>query len=137
VRKFTRDDFSTEIRSTVRSRQRSLSLFSLDRMRLSKFRCALLAGAVVGLAIPLLVYALQSLNILGAAGNWLLFIWPSAIMLNYDLGDSPGNRAMDFAILVLSIACNVLAYIIIFTLPWSLGWLRTVRAPWNHDLTNR
>jgi hypothetical protein len=106
-------------------------------MRLSKFRCAVLGGAVLGLAVPLLVYALQWLNILGAAGKWLLFIWPSAIMLDYDLGDSPGNGAMDYAILVFSIACNVLVYVIIFTLPWSLGWLRTVRASCNHDLTNR
>jgi hypothetical protein len=107
-------------------------------MRLSKLRYAVLAGAVIGLAIPLLVYALQWLNILGAAGHWLLFIWPSVIMLTVaDRGDSPGNTPADFAILVVSVLCNILVYIIVLTLPWSLAWLRTWRAPWNHDLTNR
>jgi hypothetical protein len=118
-------------------RSDSLIFVSLDRMRLSKLRYAALAGAIVGLAVPLLVYALQWLNILGAVGYWLLFIWPSAIMLSGDSGDSAGNTPIDFAVLAFSVLCNILVYVIVFTLPWSLAWLRTWRAPWNHDLTRR
>ena len=91
-------------------------------MRLPKFRYAVLAGAITGIGIPLLVYILQWLNILGAAGTWLLFIWPSAVMLDYDLGDSSGNNASDFVIMMFSVACNVLLYVILFTFLWSLGW---------------
>jgi hypothetical protein len=96
-------------------------------MRLPKFRYAVLWGAVFGVAIPLLVIALFWLRVFHIAGTWLLFIWPTSIMLmaTETLDYSP----QAFAILAWSIGWNVLLYVVIFTLLWSLGWvLRAWRA---------
>ena len=96
-------------------------------MRLPRFRYAIWSGVIGGVVIPLVVMALFWLRVFHIAGTWLLFIWPTSIMLmaTETLGYSP----QAFAILAWSIAWNVLLYVIVFTLLWSLGWvLRAWRA---------
>jgi hypothetical protein len=51
-------------------------------MRLPKFRYAMLAGAVAGAVIPLVLLGLCWLQIFTIAETWLLFIWPTSIMLS-------------------------------------------------------
>ena len=90
-------------------------------MRLPKFRYAVLCGAVLGVLIPLVVISLFWLHVLDSAGAWLLYIWPTSIMLmaTETLGHSP----QAFAIFAWSIVWNVLLYVTVFTLIWSLGWV--------------
>ena len=90
-------------------------------MSLPKFRFALLCGAAFGVVIPLIIMSLFWLRVVDIAGAWLLFIWPSSIMLmaTETLGYSP----QALAILAWSIAWNVLLYVIVFILLWSLGWV--------------
>ena len=98
-------------------------------MRLPKFRYAVLGGATFGVVIPLVIMSLFWLRIFHIAGAWLLFIWPSSIMLMAT--ETLGYSAQAFAILAWSIAWNVFLYVILFTLLWSLGW---VLRGWRHSL---
>ena len=96
-------------------------------MRLPKFRYAISAGAILGFLIPVVVTALSELHMLRIPETLVLFFWPSSIMLiaTETLGHSP----QAFAILGVSIGWNVLLYLIVFTLLWSLAWvLRAWRA---------
>jgi hypothetical protein len=97
-------------------------------MRLPKFRYTLFAAAILGVAIPLIAMAGFRFHIFPTpAGDWLLYVWPTSIMLmaTETLGHSP----QAFAILAISIGWNVLFYVIVFTLVWSVGWvLRAWRA---------
>jgi hypothetical protein len=104
-------------------------LFSLDRMRLPKFRYTILAAAILGAVIPVVITALLRLRILHMAGGWDLFLWPSSFMLmaTENLGYSP----QAFAILAWSIGWNILLYVIVFAVLWSLCWV--VRA-WRASL---
>jgi hypothetical protein len=97
-------------------------------MRLPKFRYTVLVAAILGTVIPLIVIAGFQLRVFPTpAGDWLLYVWPSSIMLiaTENLGHSP----QVFLILAWSIAWNVLLYLIVFTLIWSVCWvLRAWRA---------
>jgi hypothetical protein len=96
-------------------------------MRFPKFRYVISAGAILGFVIPLVVTVLSWLHIFRIPETFVLFIWPSSIMLiaTETLGHSP----QAFAILGVSIGWNVLLYLIVFALLWSLGWvLRAWRA---------
>ena len=72
-------------------------------------------------------------------GDWLLFVWPSSIMLMAT--ETLGYSWQAFAILAWSIAWNVLLYVLLFIFVWCVGWLlRAWRASLrngHHDLTNR
>ena len=97
-------------------------------MRFPKFRHTILAASVLGIVLPLAIMASFQLGMfITPAGDWLLYIWPSSIMLmaTETLGHSP----QAFAILAWSIAWNVLLYVLVFALVWSVGWvLRAWRA---------
>jgi hypothetical protein len=97
-------------------------------MRLPKFRYAVLSGGIFGLITPLAVMALSSRGIVNSiAGIWLLFIWPSFILLI--TAGSLADRPRTFTIVGISVGCNVLIYVIVFTLIWLAGWvLRAWRA---------
>jgi hypothetical protein len=96
-------------------------------MRLPKFRYAVLWGAALGLAIPLIVMSLFWLRVLHSAGAWLLYIWPTSIMLMAT--ETLGYSLQAFAILACSIAWNVLLYVMVLSSLWSIGWvLRAWRA---------
>ena len=86
-------------------------------MRLPKFRYTILAAAILGAVIPLVIMALARLHILWP-GGWDLLLWPSSVMLmaTENLGYSP----QAFAILAWSIGWNILLYVIIFAVLWSL-----------------
>jgi hypothetical protein len=101
-------------------------------MRLPKFRYIVLVGATLGAVIPLVLMALVRLRILHLLGGWDLFLWPSSIMLmaTENLGYSP----QAFAILAWSIGWNILLYVIVFAVLWSLCWV--VRA-WRTSLSDR
>jgi len=91
-------------------------------MSLPKFRYAISAGVVLGIVVPLVVIACFWLRVFSTpAGDWLLFIWPSSIMLmaTENLGHSPQT----FAILALSIGWNVALYILAFVLVWCIAWV--------------
>jgi hypothetical protein len=90
-------------------------------MRLPKFRYALLCAATFGLVIPLVVMSLFWLHVFDIAWVWLLYIWPTSIMLiaTETLGHSP----QAFAILAWRMGWNVILYAIVFILLWSVGWL--------------
>ena len=98
-------------------------------MRLPKFRYTRLVAMILGAVIPLVIMALLRLRILDMAGAWDLFLWPSSFMLmaTENLGHSP----QAFAILAWSIGWNILLYVIVFTVFWSLCWV--VRA-WRASL---
>ena len=96
-------------------------------MHLPKFRHVVFAAALLGVVIPLIIMALFWLRIFTIAGTWLLFIWPTSIMLmaTETLGYSP----QAFAILAWSIAWNVFLYVVVFIFIWCVGWvLRAWRA---------
>jgi hypothetical protein len=97
-------------------------------MRLPKFRYTVLAATIIGIVVPVVLMAGLEFHLFSTpAGNWLLFIWPSSIMLmaTETLGHSP----QVFAILAWSIACNVFLYVLVFTFIWCVGWvLRAWRA---------
>jgi hypothetical protein len=97
-------------------------------MSLPKFRYTVVVAAILGILIPVVAMAGFQLRVFPTpAGDWLLLVWPSSIMLiaTENLGHSP----QAFVILAWSIAWNVLLYLIVFILIWSVGWvLRAWRA---------
>jgi hypothetical protein len=98
-----------------------LILFSLDLVRLPKFRYVLLVGLIVGVGVPAVVFACLWLHVFGAAGEWLLYIWPSSILLMAT--ENMGHSVQAFGILAYSVAINVVLYVIAFSILWCLGWV--------------
>jgi hypothetical protein len=77
---------------------------------------------IIATVVPFILMAGFALHVFSTpAGTWLFFIWPSSIMLmaTENLGHSP----QALAILGLSIAWNVLSYLLLFTFVWSVGWV--------------
>src|SRR5947207_1137789 len=95
-------------------------------MRLPKLRYAISAGATLGMVIPLILEGLfELLHVFILPVRFWFFIWPSFNML---VGEDVFGLQF-YAILLRSIAWNVLLYAIVFTLLWSLAWvLRAWRA---------
>ena len=90
-------------------------------MRLPKLRYVVLLAATLGAAIPLLLMALVSLRILHMLGGWDLFVWPSSFMLMAT--EEMGHSAGAFGILAYTIGINVVLYVLVFSILWSLAWL--------------
>jgi hypothetical protein len=90
-------------------------------MRFPKFRYALLSGAVLGVIVPIASMIYVSSLAFRIAPEWMLFVWPSHIMLmaTENLGHSP----QAFAILGMSIGANVLLYVLAFTFIWCVAWV--------------
>ncbi len=90
-------------------------------MRLPSFGYAVLCGAVVGVVIPLVMMSLFWLRVFAIAGEWLLYIWPSSIMLMAT--ENMGHSAEAFGILAYSIGVNAVLYVIVFSFLWCLAWV--------------
>jgi hypothetical protein len=53
--------------------------------------------------------------------TWLIYIWPSSIMLMAT--ENMGHSAEAFGILTASIGINVVLYVIAACIGWSLAWV--------------
>jgi hypothetical protein len=104
-------------------------------MRLPEFRYTALTAVILGIFIPLLALTGFRLHLFPTpAGNWLLCVWPSSIMLMAT--ENLGHSTQAFVIVAWSIAWNVLLYLIVFTLIWSVCWvLGAWRASLRDDTT--
>ncbi len=60
-------------------------------MSVPRFRSAVSAGIAAGLLVPVAVMIAFRLRILTIASEWLLFIWPTSIMLM--AAESVGRRS--------------------------------------------
>jgi hypothetical protein len=89
-------------------------------MSLPRFRYALLLGFIIGVLVPTVVMICARLRIL-YAGEWLLFVWPSSLMLMAT--ENLGYSVEALGIVALSIAYNALLYIIAFSVIWCVAWL--------------
>jgi len=98
-------------------------------MRLPTFGLTVLWASILGLVIPLIVMGAFWLHILRMAGAWLLYVWPSSIMLMAT--ENMGHSAEAFGILAMSIGINVAVYALAFSFLWCLAWV--VRA-WRFSL---
>ena len=95
-------------------------------MRLPKFRFVILAAALLGVCVPVGFYIAGRFGYF--FGNTLdLCMWPTSIILMAT--ETHGHDWFATKLLVLSIAGNVLYYVVIFTFIWCVGWvLRAWRA---------
>jgi hypothetical protein len=90
-------------------------------MRFPTFPRTILSAGLVGLALPLVVMALFWLHVFRIAGMRLINIWPSSIMLMAT--ENMGHSAEAFGILVESIGINVVLYVVVTSIVWSLAWV--------------
>ena len=71
--------------------------------------------------MPLAAIGLSWLHIFRNAGMWLIYIWPSSIML---MATENMNQSVEASgILAYSIAINVVPYVVVFSILWSLAWV--------------
>jgi len=89
-------------------------------MSLPKFRYAFLAGLAVGFIIPVGLMTAFYFRVL-SAGEWLLLVWPTSIMLmaTENLGHSPEA----LGIVAVSIAYNLVLYAALFSVLWCIAWV--------------
>jgi hypothetical protein len=104
-------------------------------MRLPKFRYTVLVAAILGVEIPMIAMAGFQLGFFHTPEfgwlRWLPYVWPTSVfLLAFDASDP---TPLSFARLAWSIGWNVLLYIIVFSLFWSLGW---VFRAWRASLRN-
>jgi hypothetical protein len=97
-------------------------------MRLPKFRYVLLSGAVLGIVVPIALFLYVSyIREVRLEPTWMFFLWPSSIMLTAT--ENLGHSAEALGIMALSIAFNIILYVIVLSLIWGVGWvLRAWRA---------
>ena len=88
-------------------------------MSLPRFRYAILCGVAFGVVVPVVVLFCFWLRVLHA-GEWLLLIWPTSLMLMAT--EMLGHSLEAFRIVAVSIALNVILYICLFCLFWCLAW---------------
>ena len=90
-------------------------------MRFPTFPRTILWAGVLGLVLPLVVMALFWLHVFRIAGMWLIYIWPSSIMLmaTENMGHSPEA----LGILFYSIGINVVLYVVVFSILWCFAWV--------------
>ncbi|SRR6266446_2543577 len=89
-------------------------------MRFPTFPRTILWAGMLGLAIPLVMMGLFWLHVFRIAGMWLIYVWPSSIMLMAT--ENMGRSAEAFGILAYSIAINVVLYVVVASILWSLAW---------------
>ena len=90
-------------------------------MRVPTFPRTILWGALLGLVLPIVVMSLFWLHVFRIAGMWLVYVWPSSIMLMAT--ENMGRSAEAFAILAESIGINVVLYVVVASIVWSLAWV--------------
>jgi hypothetical protein len=94
-------------------------------MCLPKFRYTVLVAAILGVEVPMIAMAGFQLRLFSTPEfgwlHWLPYVWPTSVwLLPFD---TPDPTPFSFARLAWSIAFNVLLYVIVFSLFWSLGWV--------------
>ena len=89
-------------------------------MRLPKFRLAVLVGALLGVTPPLLFFTSHRFQEYVASGRGA-FLWPSGIWLMAT--DGHEHEIGAYAIIGMSIAANVLLYVVAFAFIWCVGWV--------------
>ena len=99
-------------------------------MSVPRFRYAVLAGIAGGVLVPVAVMTAFRLRIFTIASEWLLFIWPTSIMLMATESMERGS-AEARSLLALSVAWNVALYLVVFVLIWCVAW---VLAAWKASL---
>jgi hypothetical protein len=92
-------------------------------MSVPRLRYIAITGTVTGLAVAITLYAIASG--MGLAPDWIIYLWPTAIMLMAT--ETLGRSAEAYSILALSVALNGLLYMLVAMLLWSLLWM-TARA---------
>lgn len=104
-------------------------------MRLAKFRYTTLGASLLGFFLPVAIMIGLELRLFSTpAGDWLLYVWPSSIMLTAT--ETLGHSPKAFAILAWSIGWNMLLCLIVFTFIWSAVWvLRAWRASLRDETT--
>ncbi len=99
-------------------------------MSVPRFRYAILTGAAIGFLIPVCVMTAFYLRIFRIASEWLLFVWPTSIMLTAT--ESVGHHSPEArGIVALSIAYNVVLYVIACVVIWCIV---SVLAAWKASL---
>jgi len=95
-------------------------LYLVRSMSLPRLRYAIFCGVTLGFVVPVFVMVGARFRVF-SVGEWLLFIWPSSILLmaTENLGYSPEA----FGIVAMSIGANIILYTLVFSLLWSLGWV--------------
>jgi hypothetical protein len=83
-----------------------------------------------GVLVPVAVLTAFRLRIFTIASEWLLFVWPTSIMLMATDSMERGS-AEARSILTLSVAWNVALYVVVFLLIWCVAW---VLAAWKVSL---
>jgi hypothetical protein len=76
---------------------------------------------VLGVVVPLVMMALFWLHVFRIAGMWLIYIWPSSIMLMAT--ENMGHSFEAFGVLAYSIGINVILYVVVASIFWSLAWV--------------
>ncbi len=89
-------------------------------MRVPRFRYVILLAIILGGVLPLLVMVCLWLHIFSFPGERLVCFWPSSILL---MAMNPADKAQAFSVLGVSIAINVLLYLVVFTVLWSVAWI--------------
>jgi len=80
----------------------------------------MLAAGSFGAGIPLVLMAAFWLRAL-EAGDWLIYVWPTAFMLMAT--ETLGHSAQGFEILGFSILYNVVLYALVFLFFWCVAWV--------------
>jgi hypothetical protein len=93
-------------------------------MRLPKFRNAVFAAVILGIAVPLIAMAAFQLQPFSRSEfgwpHWLPYVWPTSVFVfSFDSADPLFQSPR----LGWSIVFNVLLYLMVFSLLWSLGWV--------------
>jgi len=91
-------------------------------MRLPKFRYVLLSGAVLGIFVPVALFLYVSyIREVRLEPTWMFFLWPSSIMLMAT--ENLGHSTEALGIIALSIAFNVVLYVVVLSFFWCVGWV--------------
>ncbi len=90
-------------------------------MRFPTFLRTILWASVLGLAVPVVTLGSSGLHVFRIAGMWLIYIWPSSIMLMAT--ENMGHSAEALGIVAHSIGINVVLYVVVLSVLWSLAWV--------------
>lgn len=90
-------------------------------VKIPRFRTALLSGVVIGTFVPVAGLLACSLRLFTMEDEWLLFIWPTSIMLMFT-ENVPAGSAEDRSIIAAMVVWNVVIYTVVFVLLWCVAW---------------
>lgn len=97
-------------------------------MRYLKLKWIILAGAILGLLVPVAFLLVTKYGHYFLGSTFDLYLWPSAIML---MGtENHGYDSYALGVLGYSIFLNVLYYSLIATLFWCIGCMFAAAVSW-------